>query len=86
MSRAGYDLVRANSVKAVVIAALTAIAVPVFIWSDQVVWPEALALVIGFALGGIVGVRLAVVGGEKLIRPVLVLAVVALATRMLGLL
>jgi uncharacterized membrane protein YfcA len=85
LSRAGYDLVRANSIKAVVIAALTAVAVPVFIASDQVVWPQAIALALGFALGGVVGVRLAVVGGDTLIRPVLAAAVIALAGRMLGL-
>lgn len=85
VSRAGYDLVRANSIKAVVIAALTAVAVPVFIASDQVMWPAAIALVVGFALGGALGVRLAVVAGEKLIRPVLGASVIALAGRMLGL-
>lgn len=85
MSRAGLDLVKANSVKVVVIAALTAVAVPVFIWSGQVAWTEALALTLGFAAGGAVGVRLAVAGGERVIKPVLVAAVVALAGRMLGL-
>lgn len=85
VSRAGYDLVRANSIKAVVIAALTAVAVPVFIASDQVMWPAAIALVVGFGLGGALGVRLAVVAGEKLIRPVLGASVMALAGRMLGL-
>ena len=85
VSRAGYDLVRANSIKAVVIAALTAVAVPVFIASDQVMWPAAIALVVGFSLGGALGVRLAVVAGEKLIRPVLGASVIALAGRMLGL-
>lgn len=85
LSRAGYDLVLANSIKAVVIACLTAVAVPVFVASGQVIWPEAIALGSGFVLGGIVGVRLAVLGGERLIRPVLAAAVVALALRMLGL-
>ncbi len=85
MSRAGYDLVKANSVKVVVIGALTAVAVPVFVFSTQVSWTEALALAVGFAAGGAVGVRLAVVGGERLIKPVLVAAVIALAGRMLGL-
>ena len=42
-------------------------------------------LVVGFALGGELGARAAVLGGEKLIRPVLVLAVVAMSGRMLGL-
>jgi uncharacterized membrane protein YfcA len=85
LSRAGYDLVRANSIKVILIGALTAVAIPVFIASRQVDWPAGAALAAGFALGGIAGVRLAVVGGERLIRPVLGLAVVALAGHMLGL-
>jgi hypothetical protein len=85
LSRAGYDLVRANSIKVVVIAALTAVAIPVFIASRQVDWLAAGALTAGFVLGGIVGVRLAVLGGESVIRAVLGLSVAALAGRMLGL-
>jgi uncharacterized membrane protein YfcA len=85
LSRAGYDLVRANAIKAVLIAALTAVAVPVFVASGQVVWPEALSLGAGFVLGGWIGVRIAVKGGERVIRPVLAVSVVALAARMLGL-
>ncbi|MEE2673298.1 MAG: sulfite exporter TauE/SafE family protein [Myxococcota bacterium] len=84
LSRGGYDLVQANSVKVVLIAALTLIAVPVFILSGQVAWPAAIALAAGFAVGGAVGARLAVERGERLIRPVLAVSVVALAGRMLG--
>jgi len=68
-----------------VIMALTAMAVPVFISRGHVDWGFALLLSIGFALGGWVGARAAVRGGERLIRPVLVIAVVALAGRMVGL-
>lgn len=85
MSRAGSDLLLANSVKVVVIAALTAVAVPVFVVSGQVAWLEAGALTLGFSAGAVVGVRVAVVGGERILRPVLVAAVIALAGRMLGL-
>lgn len=84
LSRARHDLVRANSIKVIVIAALTLIAIPVFVLEDQVAWLPAGLLAIGFSLGGVVGARLAVVGGERLIRPVLVVAVVALAGRMFG--
>ena len=84
LSRAGYDLVQANSVKVILIAMLTLVAIPVFVWSGQVMWPAALALVVGAGVGGAVGVRLALRGGEQLIRPVLIAAVVALAGRMLG--
>ena len=85
LARSGLDLVRANAIKVVIIGALTLVAVPVFVLHGQVDWPYASALVVGFALGGEVGARAAVLGGERLIRPVLVLAVVAMAGRMLGL-
>lgn len=85
LARSGLDLVRANAIKVVVIGVLTLVAVPVFVLHDQVDWRLASALVVGFALGGELGARAAVAGGERLIRPVLVLAVLAMAGRMLGL-
>lgn len=85
LQRAGLDLVRANSIKVVVIFALTAVAIPVFILEDQVAWLPAACLVVGFGLGGRVGVLFAVRGGERVIRPVMAVAVVAMAGRMLGL-
>ncbi len=85
LARSGLDLVRANAIKVVIIGALTLVAVPVFIAQDQVDWRFASALVVGFALGGELGARAAIRGGERLIRPVLVIAVIALSGRMLGL-
>jgi uncharacterized membrane protein YfcA len=85
LARSGLDLVRANSIKVVIIGSLTLIAVPVFIFQGQVDWRFASALVVGFALGGEIGARAAIRGGERLIRPVLVLSVVAMSGRMLGL-
>lgn len=85
LQRSGLDLVRANSIKVVVIFALTAVAIPVFILEDQVAWLPAACLVVGFALGGRLGVLIAVRGGERVIRPVMAVAVVAMAGRMLGL-
>ena len=74
----------ANAVKVVVILVLTLIAVPVFIVRQQVDWGFALVLAVGFATGGWFGARIAVRGGEKIIRPVLFAAVAALAGRMIG--
>ena len=85
LSKAGLDLVNANAVKVVVIFILTAIALPVFIVRGQVDWGFAVVLAVGFAIGGWIGARIAVRGGEKIIRPVLVAAVAALAGRMIGL-
>jgi len=85
ISYAGYDLVRTNSIKVVVIFATTLFAIPVFITANQVAWLEALVLAVGFAAGGALGSRIAVRGGERVIRPVLAAAVIALAGRMFGL-
>lgn len=85
LAKSGLDLVNANAVKVVVIFILTAIALPVFIVRGQVDWGFALVLAVGFAIGGWLGARIAVRGGEKVIRPVLIAAVVALAGRMIGL-
>ncbi len=82
---AGHDLVRANAIKVAVIASVTATAIPVFALERQIAWAPALILGAGFAVGAELGVRLAVAGGERVIRPVLVAAVLALAGRMLGL-
>lgn len=82
---AGYDLVRANSIKVVVNTVFTAAAIPVFLLAGQIAWGPALLLGGGFAAGGLAGARLAVRGGERLIRPVLALGVLALAGHMLGL-
>lgn len=76
---------RANAIKVVVIGVLTLVAVPVFIAHGQVDWPLASALVVGFGIGGELGARAAVRGGERLIKPVLVVSVLGMAGRMLGL-
>jgi len=85
LSHAGLDLVNANAVKVVVIAVLTVVAVPVFILNDQVHWGFALIVAAGFAVGGWLGARWAVRSGERLIRPVLAVAVLGLAGRLIGL-
>ena len=85
LSYAGYDLVRANSIKVVVNSTLTLVAVSVFLSQGQIAWLPAVFLATGFGLGGELGARLAVRGGERLIRPVLAVSVLALAGRMVGL-
>ncbi len=85
LSRAGFDLVTANAMKTIVILCITLVAVPVFVYNDQIRWLPALVLSIGMGVGGYAGARFAIEGGEKVIRPVLVVVVLALASRMLGL-
>lgn len=85
LARAGFDLVTANAIKTVLILAITVVAIPVFLINDQIRWVPALILSIGMGVGGYVGANMAVDGGERLIRPVLVVVVIALATRLIGL-
>ena len=85
LSRSGMDLVVANSVKVVVIMVVTVTALPLFIVGGRVDWGPAMVLAAGFAVGGVLGARLTVTRGASLIRPVMVVAVLALAGRLLRL-
>jgi uncharacterized membrane protein YfcA len=85
LARSGLDLVRANAQKVAVVGMLTAVSLPVFIANEQVAWLPAALLAIGFSGGGALGARVAIRGGERLIRPVVTVAVVMLAAKLLGL-
>lgn len=85
LTRAGFDLVTANNIKVLVTFAVTAVALPVFIAQGQVDWIPALTLALGFTAGGWVGAHVAVGGGEKLIRVVMIGATMVLAGGLLGL-
>ncbi len=79
----GLDLVRANSVKVVLIAALTTVALAQFIFAGKVVFGYGLVLAVGSALGGYAGGRYGARIGDRLIRPVFVVAVLFLALQLL---
>jgi uncharacterized membrane protein YfcA len=76
---AGLDLVRGNAAKVSINVAQQALALLVFALSGKVVWAFGLILALGSAIGGYVASRLAARIGPRLIRPILALAVVALA-------
>jgi len=85
LTRAGYDLVTANNVKVLVNLLVVVCALPVFIVQGNVVWAPALVLAVGFMFGGWFGAKLAVRGGEQLVRIFMVVAALFLAGRLLGL-
>jgi uncharacterized protein len=85
LTRAGFDLVTANSVKVLVNLVVTCIALPVFIVQGNVVWGPALVLAVGFLAGGWFGAKLAVSGGERVVRVFMVGAALFLAGRLIGL-
>lgn len=81
----GKDSVRANAIKIGVTALSALVAVPIFILHGDVAWLPAIVLAAGFLVGGSLGAAAAVRGGDRLIRPILAVAVLGLAGRMLGL-
>jgi uncharacterized membrane protein YfcA len=85
LSRTGLDLVTANSVKVLVNLAVSLVALPVFIAQGFFAVAPAVTLAAGFAVGGTLGAKISVRGGERVIRPVMIAAVLALSGRLLGL-
>jgi uncharacterized membrane protein YfcA len=79
----GLDLVRANSVKNVIVAALTAVALAQFIVAEKVWFSYGLVLAVGSGLGGYAAGRFGARVGDRLIRPLLLVAVVILAVRLI---
>ena len=84
VSRVGFDLVTANVIKVIFTLLATVVALPIFIAQGNVRWGPAFVLAAGLSVGGWLGARFAVRGGERWIRRVMVVAVLVLAFRLLG--
>jgi uncharacterized membrane protein YfcA len=82
----GLDLVRANLVKVFFVLVYSMLALVLFSLAGQVALVPGLVLAVGMTAGGWTGARLAVEKGERWIRVVLVLAVLASAAKLTGIL
>ncbi|RME99111.1 MAG: sulfite exporter TauE/SafE family protein [Chloroflexi bacterium] len=81
----GYDLVKANAVKVLIIMTFTVFALVVFVINGQVLWGIGFLLAIGNALGGWVAAKMAVERGAVFVRWLLIAVVVVSAAKLLGL-
>lgn len=81
---AGYELVRANAVKNLIVLCFTFFALFVFIFNDQVVWEAGLVLAAGNMLGAWVAARMAVKRGAVFVRWILIAVIVVSAFMLLG--
>lgn len=81
---AGYDLVRANAIKGVIIMLFTAAALVVFLANDQVNWPLGLLLATGQMVGAWLGANFAVDRGAVWVRRLLIVVVAVSAAQLLG--
>ncbi len=79
----GYDLVRSNSTKVTLTLAFTLIALPVFIYADQIAWTPALVLAATTMLGAWAGVRWQLDKGSEVVRWFVVVMVAVSGTAML---
>ena len=74
---AGYDVVRANAVKVLLVLCYTVFALALFAYHGQVNWSFGLVLAVGNMAGAWVGVRLALERGAEFVRWVLIAVVLA---------
>ena len=82
---AGYDLVRGNAVKLLIVLFFTIFALLVFMLNDQVDWSTGLILALGNMSGAWVASKVAVRGGAKLVRWFLLAVLVISGSILLGL-
>ncbi len=81
---AGFDLVRANAVKVLIILCFTIFALVIFVYNDQVEWFVGLVLAVGNMLGAWVASRMAVKRGAVFVRWLLIGVVIVSAVILLG--
>ena len=82
----GYDLVKGNAIKVLIVAFQSLMALIVFVLNDQVVWTMGLALAVGQIPGAWVASRMAVKWGAVFVRWVLIVVVVISASNLFGVL
>lgn len=81
---AGFDLVRANAVKVLIVLLYTPFALAIFIFNHQVDYGLGLTLAVGNMLGAFIGSRVAVSWGPKFVRIILLLAILGSSLKLLG--
>ena len=78
------DLIRVNMHKVFVVFVFTIPALIIFILTDNINWYYGLTLSAGNAFGGWWGAKLSVKKGEKLIKSVLIIAILIMALKLLN--
>ncbi len=79
---AGFDLVRGNAIKVLLVLLFTAVSLGIFAWNGKVAWIPGLVLAAGTVLGGLAGVRLTVLKGHAWIRGVVTVVITLMAIRL----
>lgn len=80
----GYDLLRANAMKLLIVLAYTPFALAVFMYNDQIDYPLGFTLAIGNMLGAFIASRYASKIGNKIIRYILLVIILLSALKLLN--
>jgi uncharacterized membrane protein YfcA len=80
----GYDLIKANAVKVLIVFSYTAIALGIIMWSGQVNYLYGLVLAVGNSAGAFIASKYAKQIGTKIIRHILLAAVLLAGLKIAG--
>jgi len=79
---AGFDLVRGNALKVMIILVFIILTLFLFAWNGQVLWIPGVILGLGNLIGGLIGVRLTVLKGHRWIRGVVTITIILFAIKL----
>ncbi len=82
---AGFDLVKANAIKVMIILAYAPFTLLIFLWYNQVNWEYGLLLAAGGIIGALIASRMAVKRGVVFVKWVIVIVILITSGDMFGL-
>ncbi|MFQ6112467.1 MAG: sulfite exporter TauE/SafE family protein [bacterium] len=82
LTAVGYDLVRTNALKVLVVLIFTPVVLFIFISNGQVDFLKGFVLAVGQALGGWIATRIVVERGHRFVRWIVMVAVVGFAVKL----
>jgi len=81
----GYDIIRANAVKVLIVLIYTPFALAIFLINQQVDFRLGIILAIGSMLGAYIAAKLAIRKGEKFVRFFVIIILILCSLKMTGL-
>lgn len=81
---AGYELVKANAVKVLIVLLYTSFSLAVFIWNDMIDYKMGFSLAIGTSIGALIASRMAVKKGAGFIRWIIVVIILLTSAHLFG--
>lgn len=80
----GYDLIKANVLKILIVLVYTVVILPVFLWKGQINFTIGLVLAAGSMVGAYLASRFAISWGPKFVRFILLAVIAVSAIKFLG--